>query len=121
MHVFQRWIRNWLKGHLSSVFDRFSVKSASFRYLTIPLTLPRFARSLFLEDSRHISARRLFKHLKGLLVNVTVEDLAPCKKLVRFELEPKAVDEAFETDGKGFRQEVRCPASAPAKLLRTWC
>jgi trigger factor len=48
-------------------------------------------------------------------VNVTVENLAPCKKLVRFELEPKAVDEAFEQMAKNFVREVQLPGFRPGK------
>ncbi|MDB6035356.1 MAG: Trigger factor [Verrucomicrobiales bacterium] len=48
-------------------------------------------------------------------MNVTVENLAPCKKLVRFELEPKAVDEAFEQMAKNFVREVQLPGFRPGK------
>ena len=33
-------------------------------------------------------------------MNVTVETLAPCKKLVRIELDEKSVETAFETDAQ---------------------
>jgi len=36
-------------------------------------------------------------------VNVTVENLAPCKKLLRVELDAKSVDETFETITKDFQ------------------
>jgi trigger factor len=48
-------------------------------------------------------------------VNVTVEDLAPCKKLVRFEVEAKAVDDAFETMAKDFIKEANLPGFRPGK------
>jgi trigger factor len=48
-------------------------------------------------------------------VNVTVENLAPCKKLVRFELESKAVDEAFDKMAKDFVREAQLPGFRPGK------
>jgi trigger factor len=48
-------------------------------------------------------------------VNVTVENLAPCKKLVRFELDTKAVDEAFGTVTKDFVKHAKMPGFRPGK------
>jgi len=48
-------------------------------------------------------------------VNVTVENLAPCKKLVRFELDAKAVDEAFGTVTKDFVKHAKMPGFRPGK------
>jgi trigger factor len=48
-------------------------------------------------------------------VNVTVENLAPCKKLVRFELDAKAVDEAFATVTKDFVKHAKMPGFRPGK------
>jgi trigger factor len=48
-------------------------------------------------------------------VNVTVEDLSPCKKLVRFEVEPKAVDEAFSSTTKEFVKHANFPGFRPGK------
>ena len=39
-------------------------------------------------------------------MNVTVENLAPCKKLVRVEVEAQRVDEMFETVTKEFQKEA---------------
>lgn len=48
-------------------------------------------------------------------MNVTVENLAPCKKLVRFEVEAKAVDDAFEKMAKDFIKEASLPGFRPGK------
>jgi trigger factor len=48
-------------------------------------------------------------------VNVTVENLAPCKKLMRVEVEAQKVDETFETVTKDFRREANLPGFRPGK------
>jgi len=48
-------------------------------------------------------------------VNVTVENLAPCKKLVRFEVDAKAVDEAFVAVTKDFVRHAKMPGFRPGK------
>src|SRR5579859_5600923 len=48
-------------------------------------------------------------------VNVTVENLAPCKKLLRVELESTAVDEAFESMIKDFQRQASLPGFRPGK------
>jgi trigger factor len=48
-------------------------------------------------------------------VNVTVETLAPCKKLVRFELDAQAVDEAFGSVTKEFLKHAKLPGFRPGK------
>jgi len=51
-------------------------------------------------------------------VNVTVENLAPCKKLLRVELDAKAVDEAFDVMTKNFQKEAALPGFRPGKAPR---
>jgi len=51
-------------------------------------------------------------------VNVLVEDLAPCKKLVRFEVDAPAVDEAFEKVTKDFQREAALPGFRAGKAPR---
>ena len=51
-------------------------------------------------------------------MNITVENLAPCKKLVRVEVDVKAVDEAFETVTKSFQKEAALPGFRPGKAPR---
>jgi trigger factor len=46
---------------------------------------------------------------------VTVENLAPCKKLVRFEVEAKAVDDAFGSVTKDFVKHAKMPGFRPGK------
>jgi trigger factor len=48
-------------------------------------------------------------------VNVTVEDLGPCKKLLRVEVEPAKVEEAFVEIATGFQREARLPGFRPGK------
>ena len=48
-------------------------------------------------------------------MNVTVENLAPCKKLVRFEVDAKAVDEAFGSVTKDFMKQAKMPGFRPGK------
>jgi trigger factor len=48
-------------------------------------------------------------------VNVTVETLAPCKKLVRFELDAAAVDAAFEAVTTEFLRHAKMPGFRPGK------
>jgi trigger factor len=51
-------------------------------------------------------------------VNITVENLAPCKKLVRVELEAKVVDEMFESITKDFQKQAALPGFRPGKAPR---
>jgi trigger factor len=51
-------------------------------------------------------------------VNITVENLAPCKKLLRVEVEAKAVDETFEFVTKQFQKEAALPGFRPGKAPR---
>jgi trigger factor len=48
-------------------------------------------------------------------VNVTVEDLGPCKKLLRVEVEPEKVEEKFLEISAGFQREARLPGFRPGK------
>jgi trigger factor len=51
-------------------------------------------------------------------VNVTVENLAPCKKLLRVEVDVKAVDEAFDSTTKEFQKQASLPGFRPGKAPR---
>jgi trigger factor len=48
-------------------------------------------------------------------MNVTVENLAPCKKLVRVELDAPAVDAAFAATEKDFQKQANLPGFRPGK------
>lgn len=48
-------------------------------------------------------------------MNVTVENLAPCKRLVRFEVDAKSVDEAFASVTKDFVKQAKMPGFRPGK------
>src|SRR6266550_2803179 len=52
---------------------------------------------------------------KGLIVNVTVENLAPCKKLLRVEVDAPAVDAAFSEITHEFQKQARLPGFRPGK------
>ena len=51
-------------------------------------------------------------------MNVTVENLAPCKKLLRVEVDAKAVDEAFDATTKEFQKQAALPGFRPGKAPR---
>ena len=51
-------------------------------------------------------------------MNVTVENLAPCKKLLRVEVDAKAVDEAFDSTTKAFQKQASLPGFRPGKAPR---
>ena len=51
-------------------------------------------------------------------MNVTVENLAPCKKLVRVEVESQKVDEAFESVTKEYQRAANLPGFRPGKAPR---
>ena len=51
-------------------------------------------------------------------MNVTVENLAPCKKLLRVEVDAKAVDEAFDSTTKEFQKQALLPGFRPGKAPR---
>jgi len=51
-------------------------------------------------------------------VNITVENLAPCKKLLRVEVDAKAVDEVFDAITKDFQKQAALPGFRPGKAPR---
>jgi trigger factor len=53
-----------------------------------------------------------------IFVNITVETLAPCKKLVRVEVDVKAVDEVFDAVTKDYQKQASLPGFRPGKAPR---
>jgi trigger factor len=51
-------------------------------------------------------------------VNVSVESLAPCKKLVRVEIEAQQVDQTFDSITKDFQRQASLPGFRPGKAPR---
>ena len=51
-------------------------------------------------------------------MNVSVENLAPCKKLVRVELDVKSVDEIFDAIASDFQKQASLPGFRPGKAPR---
>ena len=51
-------------------------------------------------------------------MNVTIENLAPCKKLVRVEVEAQKVDETFDTVTREYQREASLPGFRPGKAPR---
>jgi len=51
-------------------------------------------------------------------VNITVENLAPCRKLLRVELDAKAVDETFDAITKDYQKQASLPGFRPGKAPR---
>jgi trigger factor len=56
--------------------------------------------------------------MEGSIVNVTVEDIGACKKLVRFEVEPAKVDEQFESVTTDFTRHAALPGFRAGKAPR---
>jgi trigger factor len=63
----------------------------------------------------HPVQRGFFVYLRKATVNVTVENLAPCRRLVRVEVDAATVDAAIERATAGFRREARFPGFRPGK------
>lgn len=58
-------------------------------------------------------------------MNVTVENLGPCKKLVRIEVDAQAVDSAFDKVAADFQKHAKLPGFRPGKapkdmILKTY-
>ncbi|HEY1717939.1 MAG TPA: trigger factor [Verrucomicrobiae bacterium] len=51
-------------------------------------------------------------------MNITVENLAPCKKLLRVEVDAKAVDEIFDSITKDYQKQAALPGFRPGKAPR---
>ena len=51
-------------------------------------------------------------------MNITVENLAPCRKLLRVELDAKAVDEVFDAITKDYQKQASLPGFRPGKAPR---
>ena len=51
-------------------------------------------------------------------MNVTVENLAPCKKLLRVEVEAQKVEASFESVTKDFQRQAALPGFRPGKAPR---
>ncbi len=51
-------------------------------------------------------------------MNVTIENLAPCRKLLRIEIDAQAVDAAFDATTNDFRKEANLPGFRPGKAPR---
>jgi trigger factor len=56
--------------------------------------------------------------LRKFIVNITVENLAPCKKLLRVEVDAKAVDEIFDAITKDYQKQAALPGFRPGKAPR---
>jgi trigger factor len=67
-------------------------------------------------SARFRYAERLFELI--FIVNVSVENLAPCKKLVRVELDAAAVDTVFDAVAKDIQKKVSLPGFRPGKAPR---
>jgi trigger factor len=53
--------------------------------------------------------------MERLFVNVTVEDLGPCKKLMRVEIEVEKVEAVFQQITADFQHKARLPGFRPGK------
>jgi trigger factor len=55
---------------------------------------------------------------REIIVNITVENLAPCRKLLRVELDAKSVDEIFDAITKDYQKQASLPGFRPGKAPR---
>lgn len=83
--------------------------------LTRPEGFLNFSHSL---RGGFAKGRRSFVNRRKGFVNVTIESLAPCKKLLRVELEASRVEEAFETTTREFQRQVSLPGFRAGKAPR---
>jgi trigger factor len=84
--------------------------------LTLSVRLTIFARSLPHAHSLNAWAQPVhFELRERSTVNLTVEDLGSCKKLLRFEIEEQAVDAAFAEVEKDFKRHAALPGFRPGK------
>jgi trigger factor len=51
-------------------------------------------------------------------VNISVENLAPCKKLLRVEVDAKSVDKIFDSITKDYQKQASLPGFRPGKAPR---
>ncbi|MGH7976250.1 MAG: trigger factor [Limisphaerales bacterium] len=51
-------------------------------------------------------------------MNISVENLAPCKKLLRVEVDAKSVDEIFDSITKDYQKQAALPGFRPGKAPR---
>lgn len=51
-------------------------------------------------------------------MNVTIENLSPCKRLLRIEIPAQEVDTAFNNTTQAFQKQVRLPGFRPGKAPR---
>ncbi|HEY3932149.1 MAG TPA: trigger factor [Verrucomicrobiae bacterium] len=51
-------------------------------------------------------------------MNISVENLAPCKKLLRVEVDAKSVDEIFDSITKDYQKQASLPGFRPGKAPR---
>ena len=51
-------------------------------------------------------------------MNISVENLAPCKKLMRIEVDARAVDEVFDSVTKEYQKQAALPGFRPGKAPR---
>ena len=51
-------------------------------------------------------------------MNVTIESLAPCRKVLKVDVDAKTVDDAFETVTAEFQRGVKLPGFRPGKVPR---
>jgi trigger factor len=87
--------------------------------LTMPDPSHKVANSLTVEAHNGVTSLDFVSNLrKGFDVNVTVENLAPCKKLVRVEVDAPKVDETFESITKEFQKQATLPGFRPGKAPR---
>lgn len=64
---------------------------------------------------RRVSGEFFTELTERFPVSVTVENLGPCKKMLRFDIEASAVDAAFANIAKDFSKQASLPGFRPGK------
>ena len=100
---------SFLLGHVICHFNNASSNQDLKDERTKPLK-PLTKSSLFSYLARLVK--------REIIVNITVENLAPCRKLLRVELDAKSVDETFDAITKDYQKQASLPGFRPGKAPR---
>jgi trigger factor len=83
--------------------------------LTAGTGLPTLSRSLRDQCGAFLVHRDLIQRSE---VNVTIESVAPCRKVLKVDVDAKTVDDTFETVTNEFQRGVKLPGFRPGKVPR---
>ena len=81
--------------------------------MTGGVRLPTLSRSLRDQGGAFLVHRDLIQRSE---VNVTIESVAPCRKVLKVDVDAKTVDDTFETVTNEFQRGVKLPGFRPGKV-----